>query len=459
MTLTNRDLSIKLQKAKHCLVAKLNGYWPYQELIDQINSIDRLLQSEPPTADFKPNVTKPKDRRSLGRRKNNQLENQSLEGTSSPSQQLQDRVIAIIEKYFEQAIRLSHQQIKYHQEISLLNHDPESLKAIAKQLPQRYQRSMQEHFKICKQHINRNKIALTNPFTANNLTAQIQHKLNSASISNYQDKQDNYLSLVLPGNKKFHNYLLATCEQSCQEWFQQEWQLIDSQYNNGGWKRIKQSFQQEISSFANLCQEPTLKEFATQADFQIDQHVCSSTLESLSRIKFDYKFTQSSWFRMLLAIVIGGVIFLFTQKLFGFILLLVQIINLITGQDTKTIRFRQQSKELRRMLDMRSQQLVRFLTDRVEQELLFNLEKFIQENQIQIEQIALESQQNLSRIKQELTQSKIELDQLQKTQIQLQIIFPELKDATIVIPKQANSEPTNSGNTNLGQKKPGMIFE
>ena len=460
MTLTNQDLSIKLQKAKQCLVNKLDDYWPYQELIDQIDHLSRLLQSDQNESDFAaPKVTKPQDRRLLGRKNSQQLPNKSLESEFLPNQQLHNQIVAIIDRYFEQAISLSKRQIKYHQEVSLLKQDLDSLRAIANQLPQRYQRSMQEHFKICKQHIHQNKIALTNPFIDKTLITKVQRQLQTASISNYQEDHNNYLSLVLASNQQVHDYLFSTCEQSFTQWFQQEWQLIDSHYNNGGWQQIKQSLQQDISSLANLCQEPTLKESAIQSPFQIKKHVCSQTLKSLSRINFDYKYRQSSWLRILLAIVIGGIIFLFTQKLFGFILLLVQIINLLTGQDTKTIRFRQHSKELRRMLEMRSQQLVRFLADRVEQDLLFAFEKMTQTNQTQIEQIAEESKQNLSRIKQELTQSKNELNQLQKTQIQLQKIFPELKTATIVVSNQKNLDIPDSGNTHSAKKKPGMILE
>ena len=59
MTLTNRDLSIRLQKAKYYLVDKLDGYLSYQELIEQIDSIDRLLKSEPQQSDFiEPKVIK-----------------------------------------------------------------------------------------------------------------------------------------------------------------------------------------------------------------------------------------------------------------------------------------------------------------------------------------------------------------------------------------------------------------
>jgi len=173
MTLTNRDLSIKLQKAKYYLVAKLDGYLPYQELIEQIDSIERLLKSESQQSDFiEPKVIRPKNSRLLGRHNSQQLGSQILEGESL-SKHLQNRIVAIIDRFFDQAIRLSNRKIKYHQEILLLNNDPESLRAIAKQLPQRYQRKVQEHFKICKQHINRNKIALTNPFIKNTLIAQI----------------------------------------------------------------------------------------------------------------------------------------------------------------------------------------------------------------------------------------------------------------------------------------------
>ena len=165
------------------------------------------------------------------------------------------------------------------------------------------------------------------------------------------------------------------------------------------------------------------KQPAIEPQFKLEEQVELAALSENSQIVFDYNYTQSTWFRLLVALFIGGVIYLFTQRLFGFILLIVQVINLLTGQDTKKIRLRQQTKELKRVVDSKYQLLVRSLSEKINQEIAIALDNLGQNYQDQVEAIVQQADRQLHEIKHANYQTKETIEKLKQDQQKLQSIL------------------------------------
>jgi hypothetical protein len=332
----------------------------------------------------------------------------------------------LVDRYFEQAKKKLWQEIRQRKNVYLLGQNPERVQQIINQLSHRCNRIIQNYLRVLKQNNNQNKLDLVNPFCLDSLMYDIQNAIQDAEVISEPEKQKVYLSLVRKKNnytRAIHLYLIEMCQQSFSTWLMTEWHSIETQYNNGGLNKLQEQLQLELQPLISLCPDITFLQPKIKPQLQLENYICLSALENNSKIPFDYHYSQSTWFRLLVAVSIGTIVFLLVEHLFGFILLFVQIVNLITGQDAKSIRMRQHTKEMKRIIDSKYQFLIRLLADKIIQDIAIALDDFNQEYQEQIENITQQATVKLNQIKQENTQNKEQIEELKQTHLKIQTML------------------------------------
>lgn len=390
--LATTDLQARLQQGINYLSQKKEKHNSYIELIESL----KLIQS------------------------------QFIESTFEEKQKFKQQANRTINRYFEKEKQTVWQSLARRRNIYLSGKAPEQIQQIINQLPHRCNRLAQNYLRVFKQYNNQNKLNLVNPFSSNSLMYRVQNAIQEAVVIDEKTQHKTYLRLVLKNkiySEAIHNYVMNACQQSLTTWLTEEWQNIETNYNNGGLNKLQQQIQLEIHPLANLCRDITLDRATIEPSLQLNDYVCLSALENNSQIPFDYHYTQSTWFRLLVAIIIGAIIYILTGRLFGFILLFVQLINLVTGQDARKVRLRQQTKEIKRILDGKYQFLIRFLVDKVTQDIAIALDKIDRDYQEQIDSITQEASQKLQQIKQEIARDREKIDELKKTHLKLQKIL------------------------------------
>lgn len=286
-------------------------------------------------------------------------------------------------------------------------------------------REQHQYFRKIKQIIHQSKNELTNPFLENSLMYQIQQKIQEAQVRQVKENQNVYLYLeaVTPvSTELIHNHIADLCQQRITEIIDTKWQQINDSYLEGGLKKLSDNITEELKLVGKLYPHKIAIASGNKPDFELSQEISLAALRNNSRIPFDYHFTQSSWFRLLVSVLFGIAIYLVTKiilgtgRYYGFVILFFQIINLATGQNVKTIKLRQQTKELKRIVDGKYQVLVRFLVERVVQELVTALDNESQSYQQQIDEIATSVNDKLTEIKQTVTKHKERVDHLKQDQ-------------------------------------------
>lgn len=354
------------------------------------------------------------------------IQSQFIESAFDRSPKFNQQANQAINRYCEREKQTVWQNINRRKDVYLSGQNPEHIQQIINQLPHRCNRLAQNYLRVFKQYNNQNKINIVNPFSSNSLMYRVQNAIQEAEVIEEKTQQKTYLRLVLKNEiytEAIHTYVMNVCQQSLADWLTDEWQNIKTNYNDGGLNKLQQQLQLEIQPLANLCQDITITQSTIKPHLQLNDYICLSALENNSKIPFDYHYTQSTWFRLLVAIIIGTVIFILTKRLFGFILLFVQLVNLLTGQDAKKVRLRQQTKEIKRILDGKYQFLIRFLVDKVTQDIAISLDNISQDYQEQIDSIIQEASKKLQKVKQEIIEDKEKIDELKKTHLKLQKIL------------------------------------
>ena len=392
MVLATTDLQDRLQQAINYLSGRTEKYSLYPELIDSLKSI----------------------------------QSQSIATNYGISPKLKQQANKTINRYFEREKQTVWQNIARRKDVYLLGKNPEQIQQTINQLPHRCNRLVQNNLKVFKQYNNQNKLDLINPFFSNSLMYRVQNAIQEAEVVDDKTPHKTYLRLVLKNQiytEPIHTYVMNICQQSLATWLTQEWQNIETNYNNGGLSKLQEQLQLEVHPLTNLCQDITLDRTITEPSLQLNDYICLSALANNSQIPFDYHYTQSTWFRLLVAITIGTIVFLLTGRLFGFILLFVQFVNLLTGQDARKIRLRQHTKEIKRILDGKYQFLIRFLVDKVIQDIAIALDEIERNYQEKIDSITQEASKKLQQVKQEIIRDKENIDELKKTHLKLQKIL------------------------------------
>ena len=386
MGLAKANSNQKLVQVQKYLGQRLNNYPEYKKLLERLDSL---------TA---------KDTREI---------------------QLQPQILRIINQFFDSEKQALWQEIVELKEAKLQGKNPEQFQKIINQAPHRCNRLVQNYVKVCKQATNQQKITQTNPFLASSLLYQVQSIIRHATVITQREPDDIYLNLVVDRDtytQSIHLYVFELCENFLLNWLKTAWKNVYYQYNQGGLSQLEAELTTNLEILDNLV-TIEFKQPAIEPQFKLEEQVELAALSENSQIVFDYNYTQSTWFRLLVALFIGGVIYLFTQRLFGFILLIVQVINLLTGQDTKKIRLRQQTKELKRVVDSKYQLLVRSLSEKINQEIAIALDNLGQNYQDQVEAIVQQADRQLQEIKHANYQTKEKIAQLKQDQQKLQSIL------------------------------------
>ncbi|GAB4540873.1 MAG: hypothetical protein Tsb0014_32400 [Pleurocapsa sp.] len=345
---------------------------------------------------------------------------------------LKDRIVRQvkpkIERYFALARKSIWQDINEKQSFFLPKENINSLQRKLNLTFQKIHRDQQQIFRNLKQYIHHSKGDLLNPFSPESLMCVVQQSIQKAEVEQIKNTKEIKLCLII--NQKTNletipNYIFNICQEKINDYIEDRWFKINYTYEAGGLNQFIATIKTELEIISQLYPQEIIFPLPEPPIFQMNDIVCLETLTSNSEITFDYHFTQSSWFKLFVSLLIGLLIYLFTAiflgggRYFGFVILIYQFINLSTGQDVKNIKLKQQTKELKRILDSKYQALVRFCIERAVQDLVAALERENQKYQQQINQISLTVNQKLTQIQQDIAQQKTRIDNLKQDQAEI----------------------------------------
>ncbi|GAB4240783.1 MAG: hypothetical protein Kow0049_28920 [Stanieria sp.] len=322
-------------------------------------------------------------------------------------------------QYFEQQKKRYWQKIYYQKNNFLKGENPEIFKQKLNQTIQKLNKEQQQLFKSLKQSINQYKLDLLNPFLDNSLMYQVQQAIEASETLECQENNKTYLYLIIKEkeySQRISTYILNLCQEILSHWFEQEWK----QMNYDSLPKLLKNTEEELK-FLNLLDSPAINcKLLGKPSFELNNFISISIVEETSKTLLDYHYTQSTWFRLTIAIFVGLTIFVVTGKLFGFVIVVFQIINLFTAQNAKTIRIKQHTKELKRIVDSKYQSLVRHLCDRAGQILITSLDETSQKYQIELDAIVQKTDQQLNEVKQKINSYKDIINQLKQDQAEIE---------------------------------------
>ena len=273
-----------------------------------------------------------------------------------------------------------------------------------------------------KQAIEREKTGLLNPFTVESLIFNFQQLINSSQTKIVTQAKQTYLCLVLadfPQQPLLHEYVLDLCQQRVDYILENLWSKTNYVYGDGGLNALVELSNRELNQIEKLIDsesEIILHVNTKHPSLKIEQFIDPYCFRINTRIPFDYNFAQSSWFRLFISALVGTAIYLSTWlylgtgKYIGFMIIIFQIINLLTGQNIKKAKLKQHHKELKRIVDRECQSLVRTVINHLTQTLIVAVERECQYQQEYTQAIAI-AQNKLDRLKQvnESHKSSIEI--------------------------------------------------
>ncbi|MEM8719934.1 MAG: hypothetical protein AAGE84_11580 [Cyanobacteria bacterium P01_G01_bin.39] len=288
------------------------------------------------------------------------------------------------------------------------------------------QQERQQVIREIKQHLNFAKGDLLNPFSPDSLLFSVQQMIDLAQIKIVKETEASYLYLtvnVASDTEYIHNYVIEFCQQKVNELMAAQWSQINYCYG-GGLKSLTIRINEQLSSNNCLLSSenklPALVILQEHPNLDLQQIINYSCLKSQSRIIFDYHFTQNSLFRLLIFLLIGLGIYLFTLisfgegKYIGFAIVVFQFINLITGQNIKKAKLKQHSKELKQTISRNYQNLIRLVIDQSIKTLIIALER---ENKIYDQELikALDlASARLEKLQQTINQNQSRINSLKQ---------------------------------------------
>ena len=338
-----------------------------------------------------------------------------------------------IERFFRQQIAHGWQEIN---QIKSQYLEDKQLSTYQQQFRQKINNNnqfRQQTTRDIKQAINHTKADLVNPFSVDNLIFELQQIIVSARVKTIKKSEHIYLYLILddlPDTPLFHDYIWDLCQQKAAEILEQEWSKIIHVYGSGGLQALLARTNRDLSDISSLLDNTkSASTILFQPTLDLTTIVDDRALEFNSRIIFDYSYLQSSWFRLLISVFIGLGIYLFTLiffgegRYFGFLIIIFQIINLITGQNIKKAKLKQHTKELKRLVDQKYQSLVRIIINQIAQTLISIADCQIQQDREQWSEAIAVAQAKLDELKQTSDRHKSRIDCLQQMRSTIQSWF------------------------------------
>ena len=284
-----------------------------------------------------------------------------------------------------------------------------------------------------KQSINHSRSNYLNPFLPDSWLFELQQLIEAAKVKALVESGVSYLYLVIDrnGNTEYlHGYILGFYQQKALAVLDSQWSIVNYDRNDGGLAEIVEVANKELAAipllddlFSKLHQIKFNSQ--TSPDFQLMEIVDFDCLKHNSRIIFDYKYTQSSWFKLSILLLVGTVVYLVSKFYFqkgiyiGFIILVFQLINILTGQNIKTLKLKQHQKELQRTINQKYQTLVRLIIERLIQILIVNLDRQEKQYVEQIKAIASLAELEIEKIGNELDRYKAKGERFRKDEEQI----------------------------------------
>lgn len=336
---------------------------------------------------------------------------------------LSNKIANLIDRSIKSFNQQQWQEIEAQQKLYCPEHEVEFYQRQINQLVQQANKLQQRYLLEIKREINCRKAILTNPFAQDNLIWQTQEIISSAEIKILKEGTKTYLvpsQTISDDGKELYLYLANLYQSTFQQYLTQEWDSCSTVYGNGGLTQLRQEIVLKLEPVAHLCDISIIPKITASPEFELSSLAYLPTLEAGSKMVFDYHFSDSKWFRLSLAVVLGLVIYIVTKlvfgegRLFGFLIIVFQFINLFTGQDAKAIKFKQQSKELKRTLDNKYQILIRLSADKVTRDLITAVENEQRFYQHQLEAIAQNANQKLTEVKKQLGRDRQKIHQLKR---------------------------------------------
>lgn len=340
-----------------------------------------------------------------------------------------------IKLFFNREITDTWQEIKQIREEYLAGEHLFFYQQQLRQTIAQHNQFRQQIIREIKQGINHTKADLLNPFFADNLVFSVRQIIDTALPKTVTEKEETYLYLILdhPSEQPYiHNYVLDFYQQKAAEILTQQWIEINRVYGSGGLEALSERMAQDLESISTLLDAESdfiPPEIIPKPSINLETFIDPYCLKLSSRIIFDYNYLQSSWFRLLISIFVGLIIYLTTWLLLGegryigFIIIIFQVINLIVGQDIKKVKLKQHTKELKRMIDQRYQGLVRIIINQITQILTIAVDTQCQLYQEQWQEAIAVAQNKLDDLKQTSDQHKSRVERLEKDRDKLWSLF------------------------------------
>ena len=265
----------------------------------------------------------------------------------------------------------------------LLDKPPHHYRPQLEQISNSIRQEKQQLLTRIKQNINYLRLELLNPFTTESLMFSVRQIIDLATIKVVPEAKVTYLYLTVNNSVQteyLHDYVIELCQQRIEEIIAFQWSQIEYVYG-GGINSLIDKVNGELKTITNLVDSENDFIVLSQPSLNLREWLDRDCIKDNSRIIFDYHFTQSNWFRLLISGLIGlgiyfvTLIFLGSGKYIGLVIVIFQIVNLVTGQDPRKVKLKQHSKELKRLVDNQYQTLVRLIVDKLIQTLITALER------------------------------------------------------------------------------------
>ncbi|MEM8831429.1 MAG: hypothetical protein AAGE96_19015 [Cyanobacteria bacterium P01_G01_bin.19] len=295
------------------------------------------------------------------------------------------------------------------------------------------ERLQQQKSQAFRQEINQLKKQYLNIFMPDSWLFQLQEIISNAELKSESEKDQTYLYLtVAQGDRReyLHSYILNLYQQQIDEVLDSQWANISCLYGDGGLAKFVKEANQKISELelwkSSDLASPTL-DFSTTPSPKLDiaEIVDLHTLKLQSKLLFDYNYTQSSWFKLLMSGLIGMGIYLVTKlysgtgRYIGFFILIFQIINIVTGQSLKQAKLKSHQKELRRMVNSKYQTLARLVVEQIAQTLILSFEAENKKYQAALDDISELAETRLAEIKQKIEGYQTRSNQLEQHRVKI----------------------------------------
>lgn len=290
------------------------------------------------------------------------------------------------------------------------------------------ERQRQQKILSIKQALNQSRSDYTNPFICDSWMFELQEIIERSQVEIVKEKTETYLYLIVKNDKSseyLHSYILNLFQKKVTEALSFQWSRINYIYAEGGLDKFITETNEKIASISLLNNFEIEKnkivfDLEPIPKIDIDNIVDFKCFKINSRLIFDYNYTQSSWFKLLIFASIGIAIYLITKIYFGtgryigFMILIFQMINIFTGQSIKELKLKSHKKELQRSVSNKSQILIRLIVEQMIQTAIASLEKKNDRYQVQINTILNLAHQKLDTIKQDISRHQSIKNKLDK---------------------------------------------